>query len=355
MTDWGGSAVGLEQRLLSRFRGAGIPVGAPLVVAFSGGPDSLALAAALTHVRAVTGVPLHLVHVDHALRESSQAEAQAAAELGRQLGLDVIVRRVPGPPSDAHPGAGLEEAARRERYRLLYEEAHRIGAEFIATAHHREDQAETVLLHLLRGSGLRGAAGMAEVAGLPLAQSDISHRDEVKPVRLWRPFLEEPRTRIRAFLQERRLTPLHDPSNDDVTLRRNALRHRVLPELEEVVPGASMALARYAALASEEDRFLEGLVDRVYPGMVGPEGLQLAALLGEARTLQRRIVRRWLVQATCETTIGAERVDAVLRWADGAATGSRIELPGGWQVRRSRQWLIVERNTSGRVGEELGP
>ena len=118
------------------------------------------------------------------------------------------------------------------------------------------------------------------MAALRVALSDISQEVGQKPVRLWRPFLGEPRLQIGAFLQERRLTPLHDPSNDDVTLRRNALRHRVLPVLEEAFPGASAALARYAGLASEEDRFLEGLVDLVYPRVVGPEGLQLAELFG---------------------------------------------------------------------------
>ena len=170
MIDCGGAAVGLEQRLLARFRDARIPGDAPLIVAFSGGPDSLALAAGLTHVRAVTGLPLLLVHVDHRLRDTSGADAEAAIALGRQIGIDIVVSRVPVPPREAHPGAGLEEAARRERYRILRDEAHRVGAHFVVTGHHREDQAETVLLHLLRGSGLHGAAGMAELAALPVSR-----------------------------------------------------------------------------------------------------------------------------------------------------------------------------------------
>lgn len=346
MTDRGGAAVGLEQRLLARFRGAGISLKAPLIVAFSGGPDSLALAAALTHVRAVTGLPLLLVHVDHRLRDTSGADAEAAIALAKQITIDIVVSRVPVPPREAHPGAGLEEAARRERYRILRDEANRVGASFVATGHHREDQAETVLLHLLRGSGLHGAAGMSEMADLPSSRlSDISHVVETAPLQLWRPFLGEPRAQILTYLEERHLTPLFDPSNDDLSLRRNVLRHRVLPELDIAFPGASAALARFAVLASEEDQFLETLVNRAVPLAIDPEnGMRLAALAEAPRTLQRRMLRRWLVDATGETTISAERVEAVLRWADAAAMPGKIELPGDWWVRRNQEWLIVERS-----------
>lgn len=353
MTGRGGSAVGLEQRLLARLRLAGIPADVPLVVAFSGGPDSLALAAALTHCRAVTGMPIRLVHVDHALRKSSPEEASAAAKLGEQLGLEVIRRRVPSHPLELHPAGGLEDAARRERYRLLQDEAHRVRARFVATGHHREDQAETVLLHLLRGSGLHGAAGMAELAALPaVTPDDISQESATGAVRLWRPFLGEPRSQILEYLRERNLTPLDDPSNDDVSLRRNALRLKALPELEAVFPGTSAALARFALLASEEDQFLESLVDLALGRLIAPwRGMRLAALRGEPRALQRRVLRRWLVDATGVTTIGAERVDAVLHWANSEAAKGRIELPGKWWVRCDREWLIVERGNQGREGD----
>jgi tRNA(Ile)-lysidine synthase len=355
MKDWGGAATGLEQRLLARYRDVGIPRDGPLVVAFSGGPDSLALAAALTHVRAVTGLPLLLVHVDHRLRDTSGEDAAAAAELGRQLGIDAVARRVPVTPREAHPNLGVEEAARRERYRLLSEEARRVGAGYIATGHHREDQAETVLLHLLRGSGLHGAAGMAEVAPVPVADSsDISHEAEASSLRLWRPYLGESRSEILGYLNQRGLTPILDPSNTDVALRRNALRHRALPELESAFPGAAAALARFAALAAEEDLLLESIMERALPLLlVAGGGMKLAALREEPRALQRRLLRRWLVETTGETTIGAERVEAVLRWAITKDAVGTIELTGGWCVRRGGEWLIVERNDQMRDGEGL--
>ncbi len=346
MTDWGGAAAGLEQRLLARFRDARISQDGPLIVAFSGGPDSLALAAALLHVRAVTGLPLLLVHVDHRLRDTSGDDAAAAAGLGQQIGIDVVVRRVPVTPREAHPNLGVEEAARRERYRLLGEEARRVGAGYIATGHHREDQAETVLLHLLRGSGLHGAAGMAELAPVPIAATgDISRSEQKCPPRLWRPFLAEPRSEILGYLNKRGLYPILDPSNNDVTLRRNALRHRALPELEAAFPGAAAALARFAALAAEEDLLLESIVERALPDVLSPgNGINLAGLREEPRALQRRMLRRWLVESTGDTTISFERVDAVLHWANVTTAAGSVELPGGFCVRRSGEWLIVARN-----------
>ena len=358
MVSWGGAAITLEQRLLARFRNAGISSDSPLVVAFSGGPDSLALAAALTHVRAVTGLPVVLVHVDHRLRESSAEAALAAAELAGQIGIDLVVRRVPTSPLDAHPHCGVEEAARRERYRILKEEALRLSSRTIATGHHRDDQAETVLLHLLRGSGLRGATGMRELSSLPaeyLATKphDISQRDDPRDLRLWRPFLGEPRATILAYLGRRGLLPLTDPSNDDITLRRNAIRHRVLPEMERAVPGAAAALARFASLAAEEDLLLERMVDQALASVVGQnQRLNLVALKAEPQPMQRRILRRWLVDATGESTVSAERVESVLRWATHATGAGHIELPGNWCVRRSGEWLIVGRNT--RSGDDEG-
>ncbi|MBL8126008.1 MAG: TilS substrate-binding domain-containing protein, partial [Chloroflexia bacterium] len=169
---------------------------------------------------------------------------------------------------------------------------------------------------------------------------------------LWRPFLAEPRSEILAFLEKRSLEPVHDPSNDDVALRRNALRHRVLPEMEAAFPGATAALARFATLAAEEDLLLERMVDQAMTFLVEPGGsMRLTALQQESRALQRRLLRRWLVEETGETTIGAERVEAVLRWAGVKGAVGRIELPGGWSVRRSGEWLIVARDSRTKDGE----
>jgi tRNA(Ile)-lysidine synthase len=127
-----------------------------------------------------------------------------------------------------------------------------------------------------------------------------------------------------------------------------------MPELEAAFPGAAAALARFAALAAEEDLLLESIVERALPSMRDPRGaMSLAALREEPSALQRRMLRRWLVEATGETTIGAERVDAVLRWASSPGAAGKLELPGGWCVRRGGEWLIVERDDHMKDGEGL--
>jgi tRNA(Ile)-lysidine synthase len=343
---------GFEQRLLARARAAGLAPGDRFVVGFSGGCDSLALAAALRRVEAVLGVSLQLLHVDHRLRPASADDAQRAADLATALGLDFGVIAIPAPPQTIHPGVGLEEAARRERYRVLFEEASRVGARAVVTAHHQDDQAETVLLHLLRGGGVHGAKGMDEraLAPFPLRDADYDISQKSESPWLWRPLLRESRASIDAYVGLLGLTPIEDPSNADQSLRRNALRHQVLPLLEEQFPGAKAALARFAMLAAEDDRLLSDLADEAAAATVQSDGLLVASLLREQPlALQRRVVRQWLSRVTGSAAFSADRTDAVLDLAREGAGGT-VEIGEGWTVRRARGMLRVERLAKGTGG-----
>jgi len=336
---------------LARARVAGFTSGDRIVVGFSGGRDSLALAAVLRWAQASLGVEPLLVHVDHRLRASSAEEALAAASLADSLHLAFQLVAVSTIPTDVHPGVGVEEAARRERYRTLFAVAERCGAPAVATAHHRGDQAETVLLHLLRGGGVHGAAGMAERSPSPVpataAPHDISREHSNGEPWLWRPLLLEPREVIEAYVAKLGLTPIEDPSNDDRTLRRNALRHQVLPVLETHFPGAEAALARYATLAAEDDRALEAIARRLLGEGVDPGGrLATAPLRTQTAAIQRRVVRRWLAQSTDATMLSAERTEAVLLLALSGRGGTTLEIGEGWTVRFERGMLHVERTAS---------
>ena len=339
---------GFEQRLLTRARDAGFTSHDRIVVGFSGGRDSLALAAALRWVQASLAVEPVLVHVDHRLRASSAEEAMRAASLADSLDLGCQIVAVSAPPTDTHPGVGIEEAARRERYRSLFAVAERCGARAVATAHHRGDQAETVLLHLLRGSGVHGAAGMAERSPSPVLSNalprDISlERLESEPW-LWRPLLNEPRQVIETYVATLGLLPIEDPSNDDPTLRRNALRHEVLPVLESHVPGAEAALARYATLAAEDDCALEAIALSLLGEAVDPGGrLATAFLRAQTPAIQRRVIRRWLVRSTGVTMLSAERTDSVVALAQSGRGGATLEIGEGWTVRLVRGMLHAER------------
>jgi tRNA(Ile)-lysidine synthase len=327
-----------------------------IVVGFSGGRDSLALAAALRWVQASLGVEPLLVHVDHRLRASSAEEALRAANHADSLNLAFQIVAVPTTPTVAHPGVGVEEAARRERYRGLFAVAEQCGARAVATAHHRGDQAETVLLHLLRGGGVHGAAAMAErspspVPGLTPPRNISSKQVENEPW-LWRPLLNEPREVIEVYVAKLGLSPIDDPSNEDRSLRRNALRHEVLPVLEAHFSGAEAALARYATLAAEDDRALEAIALTLLGEGVDPGGrLATIPLRTETPAIQRRVIRRWLAESTGASTLSAERTDAVVLLAQSGRGGTALEIGEGWTVRFERGMLHAER-TASRHGED---
>ena len=363
---------GLEQRVLARARDAGFEPADRIVVGFSGGRDSLALAATLRWAQRTLGIEALLVHVDHQLRETSGEDARRAEALADALGMEIRAVAVATTPIAVHPGVGVEEAARRERYQILFETAIQIQARAVATAHHQGDQAETVLLHLLRGGGVHGAAGMAERAAapfqvpasvavpVPVPVPDLPGLNNISPQRrvsgahavpwLWRPLLAEPREVITAYVQGIGLEPIEDPSNDDTTLRRNALRHEVLPILEHHFPQASAALARYAALAAEDDRALEEAALSTL-GEVIDQGDLLATPLGEQPlAIQRRVIRGWLMKVTGSTTLTAERTDAVLALVRAKQGGQSIEIGEGWTVRRERGMLRADK--TGSDGEE---
>jgi tRNA(Ile)-lysidine synthase len=220
----------------------------------------------------------------------------------------------------------------------------------VVTAHHQGDQAETVLLHLLRGGGVHGAVGMAERAPVPFrgAPHDISQ--EPGEPWLWRPLLREPRESIDVYVGELGLTPIEDPSNADQSLRRNALRHEVLPLLEKRFPGAKSALARYAMLAAEEDRMLADLSEEALSAAFDEEGQLVASRLREQPlALRRRMVRQWLSRVTGSTVFSADRTDAVLDLAREGAGGT-VEIGEGWTVRRERGILRVAKLATGTGG-----
>jgi tRNA(Ile)-lysidine synthase len=295
-------------------------------------------------VQSALGIEPYLVHVDHRLRPSSAADAERALELAAALGLSAVTRRLENPATGQHPGVGIEEAARRERYRILRAAATERGAAAVVTAHHQADQAETVLLHLLRGGGLHGAAGMAERSTVPFPTACDISRERDESIWLWRPFLTEPRAEIDVALERLGIVPIEDPSNDDVTLRRNALRHELMPLLEARFPGAQAALARFAALAADDDALLEAQAAEALSGAVDPGGHLLPARFASyPLALQRRLIRSWVHQATGLPFLSAERTEAILTLAGNREGGKMVEIGEGWVVRRERGRLTADR------------
>lgn len=288
-----------------------------MLVALSGGPDSTALAAALAVLRdrgALAAV--HALHVDHGLRPGGDAEALHAAGVCAALGVPFERARVV-------VGAGNVQAeARRARYAALRAAATRLGATRIATGHTRTDQAETVLLRLLRGAGARGLAGIPPRRGAVV-----------------RPLIDRSRAEGLAWLEARGLPFLEDPTNATDRFARNRLRRHLWPAVLALEPAAERALARAADLLRDDERALA----RLARAAAGPRargaraaaGTDLAAFARAPRAVRRRVVRALFADAGGRTAaLGAAHVARVLALArrrDGPR--ARTGLPGGLEAR----------------------
>jgi tRNA(Ile)-lysidine synthase len=244
----------LLQRLEGFFRTFPPSAGEGMVVAFSGGPDSTALLWGMSRLAPRLALRLFAAHLDHAMDAGSAARAAAAARLAARLGVPCIAARRNVP---AGPGESREAAARRGRYEFLEEVREAAGARWVATAHHRDDQAETVVLRLLFGSGVEGLAGIRPV--------------QLKIGTVVRPLLEAPRSELAAAVTAAGLEPVDDPTNRDLGVPRNRVRHRLLPALagdgegnDVNAPDLSSRLARLGSRARAAgdalDRRLAGLL-----------------------------------------------------------------------------------------------
>lgn len=332
---------GLGQRVLARWRQLAAPPSSVVIVGFSGGPDSLALAAVLGRIAPLGGPRPILVHVDHGWRPGSAAEQERASAMAAKLGLPFQRTHLAVDASKQHPGFGLEEAARRERYRILAGAARAAGTDLVALAHHQDDQAETVLLHLLRGSGTAGAAGMRETRRVAVPWWTPA-TESVAEMLLWRPLLVEPRATVRAFAAETGLAAIDDPSNDDPNYRRNAIRQQALPVLERIVPGAGAALARFAALAAEDEAALAAIAATVLPSAVSDQGeLRGSVVAAQPLAVRRRLARGWVAAAGGLSIVTAERTDAMLAMLESGEPGRRLELGDGVTVHRTRVGLYL--------------
>jgi tRNA(Ile)-lysidine synthase len=299
----------------------------PVLVACSGGADSLALAAAIAFEAPRAGVSAGAVTVDHGLQGGSAPHAEETAVLLRNLGLSpvTVVR------ADVGRAGGPEAAARSARYDALASAAAGLGAR-VALGHTLDDQAETVLLGLGRGSGPRSVAGMVEI------------RDD-DGVTWWRPLLAIRRATTRAACAAQELPVWDDPWNADPAYTRVRLRAEVLPLLENVLGGGvAPALARTAAQLREDLDALDALAAAALPP---GEELPVDDVAGLPAALRRRVLRLWLIEGGVPDlhAVHLAAVDALLtRWRGQG----RIDLPGGaGVVRTSGRLVLLPRTTAG--------
>lgn len=325
---------------------ASLRAGDGVVVGVSGGADSVALLRAVCerNVRDELGWRICVAHLNHGLRGAeARADAAFVRGLAGELGVRHVVRRV-------RLGAarrGIEERGRLARYRFLEWVARQAGAVAVVVAHHADDQSETVLHHVIRGSGLRGLAGMRPVRALRRGSE----------VRLVRPMLGVRRADVLAYLAAKKQAYRVDRSNDDPAMTRNRIRNRVLPMVEaEIGPSAREALWRLAEAARWTQEFVDEAAERALGDVLRCCSKERAEIDAAGFERLPKIVRIHVVMAVLGrlgAPLGRVRFEHLRDAAElsaAARNGKRIEFPGRIVVRRTKHTIAIER---ARRGAEL--
>ena len=278
----------LERQLIVR--------GDKLVIGVSGGPDSVCLLALLKDLATTYNLQLHVAHLNHTLRgQASEDDAAYVDKLARQWDLPVSMSREDVAGFARKQRLNLEEAARTLRYTFFVQVAEAMGAKKVAVAHTANDQAETVLMNLLRGAGGAGLAGMQPKA--PLPQSQALHGGEVAPLQVIRPLLEVSRGEVVAYCQAKGLSPRLDASNQSLAYTRNRIRHELLPLLESYNPNIYRTLTRTAALMAADTEVLTAETEAACQASLSSDSagqvtVDIAAWQALPLALQRRVLRR---------------------------------------------------------------
>ena len=300
-----------------------------VLVAVSGGADSVALLH-LWRLRERFGIRLAVAHLNHGIRgAAADADATFVRRLVQRLKLPLVEERAEVPQQARAAGVSLEMAARAARYAFFQRAAVKLGAAAVAVAHNADDQAETILLRIARGTGPDGLAGM----------NPVSQRDGLKIVR---PLLGVTRANIVAYLKQQRLRSREDASNRDLHHLRNRVRHEILPLLERRLnPQIRTALLRMAEVMRDENEDND-LVART---MVLYGHLSVKQLLAFGRARQRRILRQWLFAGRVEIDrVSFDAVESILPLLADQRGTKFLDLGGGWKVVRRYNELSLERS-----------
>ncbi len=308
-----------------------VPEGSSILAAVSGGADSIALLHLLALFASRRRVSITVAHLDHGLRRGSRADRRFVERRAAELGLCCVAERREV-SALARRDEAPEESARRVRRDFLLAARKQSDSDVIVTGHTLDDQAETILMRLVRGAGATALTGMAEVGPGPFV----------------RPLLGVERADLRAYLHRRGLDFREDPTNNDLRFDRNRLRRLVLPTLTETLnPRAARHLVKASKLLREDAIYLDGLAERALSELSHTDRtdrlvLDAAALREVAPPLARRVVRLALQRAGADgRRIAARHVAALLDLADGAG-GREIHLPGRLRARRIRQRVVFE-------------
>lgn len=297
-------------------------IGSPqrVLIALSGGADSVALFCLLKNLADQERFEIAAVHVHHGLRQTADRDAAFCEQLCKQYNVTIFVQHV-------HPKGRSEEEARKERFNAFSLVYNAWGADVLALAHHASDQAETVLLHLFRGSGCKGLSGMSMLA---------EHFVNGSRMKLFRPLLGIGKDALTAIAVELHGSFCHDETNDSDCYTRNYLRRQVLPRILERIPQAEAAIGRTAQILQSENDFLDAL-SRRFIREHGTQELPISHLdypsfLQQHLALRRRIMQRFLPFDEPFETIDRAAV---------ITAGQSVNLQRGWHLTADSRFICL--------------
>ncbi|MCE2465050.1 MAG: tRNA lysidine(34) synthetase TilS [Dehalococcoidia bacterium] len=331
----------LEAQLLASLQRLGCPSrNTGMVVAVSGGPDSMALLHALVALRKQTNLNIHVAHLDHDFRgDEAEVDARFVAQAATCLGLPSTIGKAdPAAYQKENGVSSFEEAAREVRYSFLREVSEETGLGIIALGHTSDDLAETVLMRIMRGSGTRGLRGMVEL-------SKWRSRDGDKQATLFRPMLGVSKEEALGYCAEKNISCRRDTGNVMMRFTRNRVRHNLFPALEEYNPNIKGALVRLSRIASLEADYLEQELAEAWSSVAGVENGEVVLYVPSLQALHPLMQRLVLARAYEEASgsrrrLGEAHILAMVRMLGRASVGI-TNLPKGLRLLRSYDSLIM--------------
>ena len=327
--------------LFAEWRKLKLPINETVIVAVSGGADSTALLLALDELKTAqrTSLRICVAHLDHGIRSDSKKDARWVRKLATDLDLKSIIGRANATAEANAASENLEQTARHLRYEFLERTAKRLPAKLVLTAHTMDDQAETVLLRLIRGSAGEGLSGMDALR--PIAKGS--------QITLVRPLLWARRSQTEEYCHQRQIDFLHDEMNDDERFSRVKIRKHVLPLMQQVNKKVVEALSRTASLLKDDGAVLVNNADLLLTkamedAPVNPEtnipALRVDVLADAPPAVRRRALRKWISNGRGSSRrlemVHLLAVDGLLQGTKG---GRVVELPNGFRIRRKKGWL----------------
>jgi tRNA(Ile)-lysidine synthase len=318
-----------EQRVIDFIRKHSLfSAGDRLVVAVSGGADSVYLLHILARWKKELGVKPHVGHLNHMLRGAeSDSDASYVSELAGRLEVPATIERRDVAAYHDQKGGSLEEAAREMRYSFLAEIAERISASKVVMGHTRDDHVETIVMHLLRGAGTTGLCGLQPRSVLPYSENSSHHLEVVRPL------LEISRQETLEYCQKHNLAPQCDSSNTSPSFLRNRVRLELLPILRSYNPSIDKALLRLANIATDDISFIEKQASLLWKKLAREEGnviyLDISQMVTLLRAMQRQIFRMAVKQLRGNLKdVEADHIEAMVDFLSKPA-GKKLCLPDG--------------------------